>query len=244
MKNRRNYYRILHVQPDAPAAVIKASYRTLMQRLKMHPDLGGDHARAALMNEALATLADPEKRAAYDRTLARTGAQQRGASGPAAPNETPTAPGPRAARARNAAACCFCGAPSPAIDDHSPESVCVTCGSALFPARKHQAGDASRRAIERVPRNMPLTFFRSASRETVWSGITEDVSLNGMRFFSPRCMSIGERLRIECDFCSAVAIVRSIRRDGDPARSRWECGVEFLTLHIKRRRGGLISTVA
>ena len=42
MENRRNYYRILHVQPDAPTEIIKSSYRTLMQKLRMHPDLGGD----------------------------------------------------------------------------------------------------------------------------------------------------------------------------------------------------------
>ena len=47
------------------------SYLTLMRRLKMHPDLGGDHARAALINEAFATLVDPVRRAAYDRVLAR-----------------------------------------------------------------------------------------------------------------------------------------------------------------------------
>jgi hypothetical protein len=39
-QNRRNYYRILHVQPDAPMEVIRASYRTLMQKLRFHPDLG------------------------------------------------------------------------------------------------------------------------------------------------------------------------------------------------------------
>ena len=67
MRNRRNYYRLLHVGRDAPTAVIQASYRTLMQRLRMHPDLGGDHERAALLNEAYETLSDPERRAAYDR---------------------------------------------------------------------------------------------------------------------------------------------------------------------------------
>jgi hypothetical protein len=41
MKNRRNYYRILHVQEDAPEEIIRTSYRTLMQRMRMHPDLGG-----------------------------------------------------------------------------------------------------------------------------------------------------------------------------------------------------------
>ena len=65
-KNRRNYYRILHVQPDAPVEIIKSSYRTLMQKLKAHPDLGGDEWNAALINEACAVIIDPEKRAAYD----------------------------------------------------------------------------------------------------------------------------------------------------------------------------------
>ena len=32
MQNRRNYYRILHVQQDAPVEIIKTSYRTLMHR--------------------------------------------------------------------------------------------------------------------------------------------------------------------------------------------------------------------
>ncbi len=70
--NQRNYYRILHVQPDAPLQIIKSSYRTLMQKLKQHPDLGGEHANAALINEAYAVLTDPVKRAAYDQTLTQT----------------------------------------------------------------------------------------------------------------------------------------------------------------------------
>ena len=69
-KSRRNFYRILHVQPEAPEEVIRASYRTLMQSLKMHPDLGGDHEQAALLNEAYAVLSDPENRARYDQKLA------------------------------------------------------------------------------------------------------------------------------------------------------------------------------
>ena len=37
MENRRNYYRILRVQPDAPLEVIKSSYRTLMTKLGLTP---------------------------------------------------------------------------------------------------------------------------------------------------------------------------------------------------------------
>jgi curved DNA-binding protein CbpA len=69
MKNRRNYYRILHVQPDAPLELIKSSYRTLMLKLKNHPDLGGDHETAAVINTAYETLTDSKKRLAYDKEL-------------------------------------------------------------------------------------------------------------------------------------------------------------------------------
>ena len=69
MKNKRNYYRILHVQPDAPTEVIRASYRTLMQKLRQHPDLGGENWNASIINEAHNVLADDARRRAYDRTL-------------------------------------------------------------------------------------------------------------------------------------------------------------------------------
>ncbi len=69
MKNKRNYYRILYVQPDAPSEVIRASYRTLMQKLRKHPDLGGEHWNASIINEAHAVLTDATRRRAYDREL-------------------------------------------------------------------------------------------------------------------------------------------------------------------------------
>jgi curved DNA-binding protein CbpA len=69
LENRRNYYRLLNVQPDAPAEVIKASRRTLMEKLKYHPDLGGTHKMAMLVDAAYQTLTDPLKRAEYDRHL-------------------------------------------------------------------------------------------------------------------------------------------------------------------------------
>ena len=72
MKNRRNFYRILHVQPEAPLEVIKASYRSLMSKLKAHPDLGGDHEAAVLINQAYAVLSNVEKRRQYDATLRAT----------------------------------------------------------------------------------------------------------------------------------------------------------------------------
>jgi len=69
MKSRRNYYRLLRVQPDASLEIIKQCYRTLMQKLHHHPDLGGDEWNASHINMAYATLRDPKKRAAYDQIL-------------------------------------------------------------------------------------------------------------------------------------------------------------------------------
>jgi curved DNA-binding protein CbpA len=69
MQNRRNYYRLLQVQPDAPVEVIRASFRALLKDLKQHPDLGGSNSAAALLNEAYQTLSDPKRRADYDRRL-------------------------------------------------------------------------------------------------------------------------------------------------------------------------------
>ena len=69
MNNRRNYYRILNVQPDASMEVIRANYRALLQKLKLHPDLGGDSGAASGINQAYQVLRNPEKRAAYDNQL-------------------------------------------------------------------------------------------------------------------------------------------------------------------------------
>ena len=41
-QERRNLYRLLFVQPEAPPEVIKAAYRALMTTLRGHPDLGGN----------------------------------------------------------------------------------------------------------------------------------------------------------------------------------------------------------
>ncbi len=45
----------------------------MMQKLRHHPDLGGDPSVAQQLNEALSILSDPVKRKRYDRQLKRLG---------------------------------------------------------------------------------------------------------------------------------------------------------------------------
>jgi curved DNA-binding protein CbpA len=49
--------------------IVQTSYRTIMQKLKAHPDLGGDTWNAAVINEAYDILSDPDRRARYDSIL-------------------------------------------------------------------------------------------------------------------------------------------------------------------------------
>ena len=69
MIERRNFYRILYVQPDASIAVIGETYRILMQKLKTYPDLCDSNWNRDLLNLAYDTLRDPIKRADYDYEL-------------------------------------------------------------------------------------------------------------------------------------------------------------------------------
>jgi tetratricopeptide (TPR) repeat protein len=82
MAAARTHYEVLQIDPRASREVIQGAYRALLKNARGHPDLGGDGAEAAAINEAYAVLGDPERRAAYDRGLSQ--APRRPASGGAA----------------------------------------------------------------------------------------------------------------------------------------------------------------
>lgn len=66
-KRRRTHYQVLGVDVEAEPFLIEAAYRAVMRRA--HPDMGGDTARAQLINEAFRVLRDPVSRTSYDQTL-------------------------------------------------------------------------------------------------------------------------------------------------------------------------------
>lgn len=67
MTQQRDYYQLLQVSPKADPAIIKAAYYTQLMVLKKHPDLGGSHEEAAVLNEAYEVLSDPVKRRDFDK---------------------------------------------------------------------------------------------------------------------------------------------------------------------------------
>lgn len=63
-----DYYELLQVHPKASPEIIKKAYRTLLLEMNNHPDHGGTTKRASDLNEAYATLSDPDRRRDYDRS--------------------------------------------------------------------------------------------------------------------------------------------------------------------------------
>jgi curved DNA-binding protein CbpA len=231
-----NLYRVLHVQGDAPVEIIRTSYRTLMRALAQHPDLGGDTAAAALINEAFETLNDPVRRAAYDRTLASAEALER-----ESPPEAPTTQ-PHVFTAAERA-CLFCGEPHVDRQSRMPDAHCACCDSPLCSAPTAARSSDSRRGFHRMPLVLHVSCEMKGSRAP-FEGVTQNLSVAGLRLLSSSEVAVDQIVRLDCEFCSAVGVVRYAHEASGRSRRWWEVGIEFKTLHVKQTRGSLVSVSA
>lgn len=197
--NRRNHYRVLHVQPEAPLAIIQASYRTLMGRLRVHPDLGGNTGEAAVINEAWAVLSDPERRALYDRQLREHGS----AAPPRAPGST-----------RPERHCPLCGHGAPV--QLRPDSRCGQCNAPLAalpePGQREHELLGRRAAPRRDQSHVALLHvgWPSPALPVRW----RDLSLTGLSFYAPVAIATGRRVHLIDTALEAVAEVVSSRPQG------------------------------
>jgi hypothetical protein len=240
-KNRRNYYRILLVQPEAPPELIRASYRTLMGPLRHHPDLGGDHEKAALLNEAYAVLGDPEMRRRYDLSLRKESWR---APSPAADDtaaEALAASGGSDPAAWAVERCCpFCRVALP--DDRSPAARCSRCAAPLSvpPRLTPQTRELfGKRRATRFVKNRPVALVPHWGAAPV-SAVMRDFSLAGIGLLAPHGVPVAGAIRIvDADF-EAVATVVSSRPRGD----RHSLHARFLTLAVLRQAGTIVSTRA
>jgi hypothetical protein len=247
LKNRRNYYRILHVQPEAPAEIIRASYRSLMSNLRQHPDLGGDHDTAALINEAYAVLGDPQRRREYDRTLrARTGQSRPGApagAGAARGTQLQTAQGrsgtagmPRWSPVPTES-CPFCEA---RVDfPMTGESRCPRCDSPLAPlhgARRAPPELFGRRATTRVAKTGLVWLFPDWPHPGIQARL-KNLSPHGFSMDTALALKPGQVVKFESAIVSGIAEIVSVRHGG----SLQTAHARFLTAYFAAKTGGLVS---
>lgn len=242
MLNRRNYYRILHVQPDAHCEIIKASYRTLMQKLKQHPDLGGDDWNASILNEAYRTLTNPKKRAAYDQQFlhrhksADTQSRQQHADRKKQQKRQPT----NTRRPKTDDTLCpFCRTPKPVRFRYNNSGECNSCRSPLKSVMRLALAGSSRRTMQRSSHHAPLGFYTDPENMVVKSGSISDLSPHGMQFSTTSQLDEGQVIKIVSDVLTAVAQVTYCREQA--ARQAYTVGVSFLTLHFYERSGTFIS---
>jgi hypothetical protein len=243
MKNKRNYYRILHVQPDAPQAIIKSSYRTLMHQLKQHPDLGGDHWNAALINEAYAVISDPGKRAEYDSTLvhARTTAKV-GAQRPVAPTTPVNSAKPRGEHHHTGLdSCAFCGTAHRHGKNPHPDAACGECASPLKSTDKHRLEESCRRMVYRMAKHIHIAFYTAWPQKDANTGVMQDISPRGMKFVTSKLPEPGTHIKVDCEICKAVARVTNYEKQAALFGKEWMVGVEFVTILFTETRGSFVS---
>jgi len=235
--DNRDYYEVLHVRRDAPTEIIRGSYRTLMQRLKNHPDLGGDPAIAARINEAYAVLKNPERRAAYDARLDLVA--QIAAGMPEQAEEA--APNPERRILDPNRECVFCETPHEHGQVVEESTGCTTCGSPLSAAIDHQIGSDDKRAIDRVGKKQKIMFYTHWPQRRGFAGHTEDISLNGLRLATRRDLMEGQRIKIVSNVVEAVGHVTHCMQERRGWAMHSIAGVSFITLRFVNSVGGFVS---
>ena len=222
-----DYYRVLHVQPDAPAAIIHASYRTLVQRA-LGASRGSDEI--ALLDMAYAILGDPQRRTAYD--------QDRLGEGTAAHPETHDPDG--APGTRN---CLFCGTPHGLRRVLERSDECGHCASPLFAAERHRFEYSGQRMLNRIPKRHAIDIWVTWPQVAPIKSEMRNLSLNGMSFVSAVRLQLNQVIRIDCSELRALARIAHLERDAEGSGG-FTVGVEFLTLRFRQIRGSFVSAEA
>ncbi len=233
MKNRRNYYRILHIQPDAPLEIIKASYRGLMLTLKAHPDLGGDHEAAVLINEAYAVLSDPEQRARYDRGSHSSPQRLRATASPAMYVQ-PLRAGPYESRE----ICLFCDT-STGLLAGAPHR-CRCCASPM-PLARRAAGRGQqevfgRRAAPRIAKTGGLMVYPHWPHEGYRAQL-QNLSRSGICLASEFAPRVNQIIKIDSPLLAAVARVTLVRGAG----GRYVIHGSLVAAEFTSQKGGFFS---
>ena len=226
MKNRPNYYRILQVQPDALPEIINASYRTIMRKLKKHPDLGGSTEEAALLNEAYETLSSPRLRTAYDEELFHQSIQ---------------ASRSYVKRPLSSEICLFCK--SPQLQKPAPDGVCPTCRTPLPSDEPQEPGRAGRRSLERTKISDSVYYYSSWPGEAR-EGRMIDFSPKGMRFICSELLAIGSILKISSRLFEALGSITNVSEEEAGGQKSYSMGVFFLAVRFEESRGTFLSTSA
>jgi len=218
---------LLQVQPDAPFEIIRTSYLTHLQKLKQHPDLGGDHWNATVLNEAFETLKDEEKRAEYDKELF----QHYTKSFYSKDNEEK--------QPVTTVFCPFCKR-ALARADHSGQ-ICVCNNNQFQTEKQDRERKGYKRSLIRTQKFEKLQFITSNSEE-IYQALMVDLSPKGMRFLCKKALNLNEIIKIDNSLFRAIAEINSSQKSAEGNNIYYSIGAHFHSISFTDQEGTFLST--
>ncbi|SER06815.1 hypothetical protein SAMN05421690_100749 [Nitrosomonas sp. Nm51] len=232
--NRRNYYRVLQIQPDAPAEIITGSYQALLHYPYQNVDL---------LKEAHAVLANPAARLRYDaylagkwryseKTLMPVNKMKHGGHPDGIGHSVPSA----ADDSKKALSfCMFCHTAYAKQTGPYQQHACLECGSPL-PVTAEASFEQKHRTNIRINMHGKFEYY------LFWpdmpsKGIIQDLSPRGTRFFAETPLNLHDVIKIDAPNFRAVAEVIHQRRI-QPFVSVGAC---FLTVKFEQERGSFLA---
>ncbi len=227
MINRRNYYRVMQVQPDAPFEVIRASYRTLLKELKVHPELGGDDRKAKVLNEAYATLSDRYRRSAYDKKLYEKYTKK---------------PFQESTDQRMPFVTFFCPFCKRLLACQAyPNERCATCRSPLESFGEEELQQSWGRTIARRKKSGKINYFTNWPQKGQPAEII-DISPEGMRFRCGEKLKSKSVIKISGPSLKAIAEIKHSHKIFLKGRTLYTVGVHFCSVTFSNQSGAFYST--
>lgn len=244
---------MLHVQADAPPEVIKAAYRALMAI--HHPDAGGDHAKAVMINEAYGVLSNITRRAEYDALRLIRWSRQNSAeyqdahhaSGGGA-GDGGGAHGPRAASGSSTMThkthvpgiCPMCQLQRVSVTI-ARDTRCERCGAPLASIKTagHPLNPAERRTVPRMTKS-DWAVLHPKWPSAVVDVRMRDLSIDGLSVYCGAALPVGRTIRVASDAFDVVADIVSCRQ----VEKVFTLHAHLVTALFARDTGGFVSTIA
>ena len=124
------------------------------------------------------------------------------------------------------------------VDEHTS---CTTCSSPLCPADNRRLELTGQRAVARINKSQEITFYTHWPQAAGFTGRTEDISLNGMRFVTQASVVEGQHIKIVSDIAESIAQVSNLTTVGDGANVTHVVGVSFVTLRFRQSTGAFVA---
>jgi curved DNA-binding protein CbpA len=200
-----------------------------MHKLKQHPDLGGEHWNAVILNEAYEILSDSNKRAEYDKRLFEHYAKK---------------PIPDKNSIRKPSISIFCPfCKRPLAHKAKPGEKCPSCRS---PLQSKNTGEALthdyHRSADRIKKSGTLRYYSSWPQKGK-EAILLDLSPKGIRFLCNEELEQESIIKLSSHLLKAIAKVVNTQREEVSMKTSYTIGAHFITVTFANPKGSFFSSI-